>query len=210
MSSLSRRQFVVAGIRGLGAWLVGASAAKKILQLATENDQPYLVEVDDPVCELWANFVEGDYLFTLGCPLDDEKEPQLTWRNWLEIKEVDVSSGQAVRQFCEEWGLYHPEAGEPYLAPVLDARLPNDLLQNYLHWEYALHDDPAAQAYHYLSGISLANRRLQGDPLGSLDFVQGPYPGNNSTFVTTSEVETLGGLQQRLLQLGHRVRIREA
>jgi hypothetical protein len=32
-------------------------------------------------------------------------------------------------------------------------------------------------------------------------------PGSNDTWVSTPDVETVGGLQQRLLELGQRVRV---
>lgn len=46
-----------------------------------------------------------------------------------------------------------------------------------------------------------------GEPLGELEFTEEPCPGNNAYLVSTKRIETLGGLQQRLLQLGHRVQV---
>ncbi len=204
---ISRRQFLVAGMRGVGAWLVGAGAARRIVRLAEERGEPYLVEVEDPVQTLWATCVGDDYVFTLGCAYSAMEEPQLTWRQWLERKEVDVSRPEAVRDFLDDWGWYRSDRGELYVPPNLEDRLPDRLQQNYLDWEYTMHDAPTALAYHYLLGFSLADREASGEGLGSLEFVQGPAPGNNASLVSASCVETLGGLQQRLLRLGERVRI---
>jgi hypothetical protein len=51
-----------------------------------------------------------------------------------------------------------------------------------------MHDGPEALAYHYLINLGLADRKAHGAGLGLLEFVEGPHPGNNSSFVTTKSV----------------------
>ncbi len=204
---LSRRQFLVDGSCAAGAWLVGARLVRLISRLATENDEPYLVAVDHPQFELWATWFCDEYIFTLGCPYKEMAEPQLTWSEWLDRKGVDVSKEKEVREFLEEWGWYCPEDGDIYVPPQLDAKLPPELQQDYSEWEYIMHEAPTALAYSYLQRLDLADREADGEGLGVLEFLEGPFPGNNARLVSTKSVALLGGLQQRLLQLGERVRV---
>jgi hypothetical protein len=204
----TRREFLLQSGRALGgAWLVGAEVARRILWSATENSEPYLVEVEKPEVELWAENLGDEYVFSLGNSYYDDTTPSLTWRDWLERKDVDVSRETEIRDFLEEWGWYRPEDGEVWVPPDLDDALPEGLLENYLEWEFVMHDSQTAKAFHYLSSLRLANRNARGEPLGALEFVEGACPGNNSCLVTTRRIETLGGLQQRLLQLGERVQL---
>ncbi len=195
------------GSYATGAWLVGARLARLITRLAEENREPYLVDVEHPQYELWATMVCDEYVFTLGCPYTEMTEPQLTWSEWLDRKGVDVLKEKEIREFLEEWGWYCPEDGDIYVPPQLDAKLPPELQQNYLDWEYTMYEAPTALAYSYLQGRNLADRDSNGDGLGVLEFVEGPMPGNNAKLVSTKSVALLGGLQQRLLELGERVRI---
>ena len=206
----TRREFILQGGGALGAWLVGASVARKILRLATENNEPCLVEVDDPKVELWAEEMGGEYVFSLGCSYYSIGQPRLTWRDWLDRKGVDVSDENDIRVYLEDWGWHCPEDGDVWVPPDLDDALPEGLLENYIEWEFVMHDSPTAQAFSYLSGLELANRQGCGDPLGVLHFQEGTCPGNNTCLVTATSVATLGGLQQRLLQLGERVRLHVA
>ncbi len=186
---------------------MGAEVARKILWSATENNEPFLVEVESPQVELWAEYVCDEYVFSLGCSYCNMREPHFTWRDWLERKNVDVSKETDIRDFLEEWGWYCPDDGDLWVEPDLDADLPERLMQNYLDWEFSMHDAPTAQAFRFLSGLELANRQVRGEPLGELEFAEGTCLGNNSCLVTTRSVATLGGLQQRLLELGERVRV---
>jgi len=131
----------------------------------------------------------------------------LTWGQWLRRKGVAVSNEKEVRDYITECGLFDPDDEEPWIAPDLNEEVPDQLLQGYLDWEYELHDSPMAKAHRWLWSLELANRKAHGEGLGSLDFIEGPHPGSNATYVTTHSVAVLGGLQQRLLQLGKRVRI---
>jgi hypothetical protein len=203
---ITRREFLVRGCAGLGAWLIGADIAQRIVRAARENNRPHLVEVTDPDCILYANDLGDEYLFTLGQPYSEEVE--LTWRDWLERKGVDVSSRKEIREYFFSEGLWNPDFGERFKAPKLDAQVSSDILQEYLEEDYLLYDAPATQAYQFLIDLDLDNHRAQGRPLGKLHFIDGPCPGNNAYLVTTKSVETIGGLQQRLLQLGHLVEIR--
>lgn len=203
----TRRESILQGGGALGAWLVGASVARKILRLATENNEPYLVEVESPQIEFWATNLGHEYVFSLGCSYYACEQPHLTWRDWLDMKGVDVSNETDIQGYLENWGWYCPEDGELWVAPDLDADLPEGLMQNYIEWEFCMHDSPTAEAFSYLSGLELANRQGRGESLGELEFAEGTCPGNNSCLVTTSSVATLGGLQQRLLQLGQRVQV---
>ncbi len=203
---LSRRQFLVGGSCATGAWLVGARLAGIITRLAGVG-RPYLINVERPQVQLWANRSCGEYVLTVGCPEREEQQPELSWRQWLEIKGVDVSKPKEIREFLYDWGECTTETGEIYIPTDLEAQVLPSVQGNYLDWEYAMYDSPAARAYHYLMELDLADRLADGEGLGLLEFVEGPRPGENSRYVTTTSVALLGGLQQRLLQLGERVRI---
>jgi hypothetical protein len=203
---LNRRQFLVGAGRSLGAWLVAPRIAQLIYRMAEEDGEPYLVEVDRPQHVLWVTLGCDDYILSLDHPYIDNP-PQLTWKQWLERKSVDVSKPDEIRDFLTEWGWFDPDEGQPWAAPDLNAELPDRLLNNYLDWEWVISDGPEAKAYHYLGGLGLADRKGRGDGLGLLEFVNGPHPGCNCCLVTTRSIAVLGGLQQRLLQLGERVNI---
>ena len=207
---ISRREFVVSGGAGLGAWLVGARVVGQILRLARERREPYLITVQDPVHILYANRLRSGYVFTLDCPYAEIRPPKLTWRDWLERKGVTVSNRKEIRDFLEVQGWYQPEEGKRYVQPDLDDALPWDLQENYIDWEYAMYDSPEAQAFTYLIKLPLGDRDTRGEALGELTFLEGLRPGENASLVLTEQIETLGGLQARLLELGQRVQVEVA
>lgn len=207
---LSRREFVVAGFEILGAWLVAPAVAGQIVRLAKEERKPYLVEVHDAERELWASWTEGRYVFSLDVPYGQIEVPELTWDDWLELKGADGCDPEQVRECLTRFGCYQPEGGTPYVPPNREAKVPDWLQQEYVEWEYAMYDSPTALAYQYLNNLDLANREATGAALGSLDFVEGPSIGNNESLVYARSVETLGGLQQRLIEIGELVQVREA
>jgi hypothetical protein len=206
--SLSRREFLVGAGKLLGAWLVSPRLSGVISRLAQERVEPYLIEIERPQHVLWATKIYDQYIFTLDCAYTAMQEPQLTWGQWLKRKGVALSNKKEIRESLIEWGCFDPNDEEPWVMPDLNAELPGHLLQSYLDWEYTLHDCPLAKAYRYLWALELADRKAHGEGLGSLDFIEGVCPGNDTTLVTTKSVAVLGGLQQRLLQLGERVSIR--
>jgi hypothetical protein len=202
---LSRRRFLING-GALGAWAIAGELAGRIARLARESNQPYLVEIERPVVELWANCTADGYLFTLGCPGVGIKEPEWTWGEWLQLQDVDISSREAVQDFMREWGCDEDSA---WARPRLEDKLPPLLHQQYIQGQYAMLHSPYARAYHYLHGRGLANAEGRGKGNGFLEFVSSKgAPFDNECWVEAESVETLGGLQQRLLELGEKVALR--
>lgn len=201
---------MLAGLRGIGAWLVGGEVAERIVRLARERNQPYLVEVERATRTLWANLCGDRYVFTLDVPYRSIELPRLTWREWLGIKRVDVTKPKEVRDFLVGGGWFPLENGQRFIPPRLDDEASGAAHQDYLYKEFVMYDAPTAQAFSYLDGLALTERDGSGEALGCLTFEEGTCPGNDSSLVSTRQIETLGGLQQRLLQLGQNVRLQVA
>jgi hypothetical protein len=208
---IKRRDFLVRGLIGLGAWSVPGPTAQLIERLARERNEPYLVKVSAPKVVLYAHPEEPDYglQLSLGRSLyDDDPEP-ITWEYWCEVNGVDPRKPRELRQALIDQDLLDPE--DRFARPSLSDIVPPEVFDHYVDNYWLRNDSASARAFDYLSTLELGCRH-PGDsaPLGELIFDDGPGMGNDSLLVYARDVATLAGLQQRLLQLGEEVEIRMA
>jgi hypothetical protein len=198
-------------VAALGAWLVGADVAQRIVRLGREQRRPYLVEVERPDVLLWANEYSSGFSLTLGVPEGESTLEELTWEDWFGIRGVDYRDRKEVREHLIEFGCFDPADGLPFRLPHLKARIPEGLQQYYLEYDYGQEKSSAGRAFNYLANLDLASRRAAtSEPLGGLRFYDGCCPGNDAYLVLLDNVESIGGLQQRLLELGEKVAIQIA
>lgn len=207
---ITRRQFLVHGLRGTGDWLLSARLAREIGHLAEEHGRPYLVEVEHPEVTLFANKDIDGYRFTLGVPQSEECLPEtLNWRQWFEVKGVSLKKPKQVLECAIEHELHDPDAGTIYVPPNLDEKIPDALMEHYIESEFIMYSCPSARAFHYLSDLNLGPLRPKAgsEPLGQLEFMETPSMCNNSHLVTAPDLETVSCLQQGLLALNIRAKI---
>ncbi len=207
---LTRRQFILEAGAALGAWLVGAEAAQRIIHLGREQRRPYLVEVEHPEAVLWANRDGDEYRLTLAVPESVGYEfEHITWEDWFRIRGVNYHDAKQLREHLVEFNYFRPEDEEPFVRPRLRDKVPPRLQEYYIENDLGPRHSPSGEAFHYLARFHLANNQPDAsDPLGSLDFYDGLRPFDDSYLVVARNVETLGGLQQRLFELGQNVAIR--
>jgi len=198
----NRREFLISGAFGTSALLVAADWAKRISQYALDTGRPWLDPTPKADLKIYADRWGKEYTFTLHHPRN-YSPPVLTWREWLEGECVDADKPKEIQEWMIEQGYFDPEGGEPFVLPALDEEIPIDLFSVYLDGRYAMEDSPEALAYHFLLGLPLGPDEPEGleDPIASLDFVEGDFPGSNYTAVTTYDPEAISCLQLRLRQL---------
>ncbi|MEX0324999.1 MAG: hypothetical protein AB3N33_02800 [Puniceicoccaceae bacterium] len=81
--------------------------------------------------------------------------------------------------------------------------MPEDV---YMDGYWLRHESSTAMAYHFLEPLDVGPhiRHPDGEVVGELSFVDGPFPGCDSLFVKTDDGLSLSCLQWRLEQLGYR------
>ena len=178
--SVSRRFFMY----GAGA-LVTSAFAWRAAAYAERTGRPLLITPD--VVEGELHWYPDDGLITLG-PLE-AMPASLTWQEYLTRYEGEVIESAAdVARVQAAYGLWDDDE----LYQEMDLSYPGP-------W------DPAANAYRLLEGLGLGPRRQPSARHGWLDgleFVEGPCPGNSSTFVTAEDPVVQALLQARLIELG--------
>ncbi len=127
----------------------------------------------------------------------------------IERKGIDAEDRDAIENYFIRIGDYDPDRDGLFCPPNLDAGVPESLIEQYVEWEFARSDSPAAKAFHYLSRLHLGNvRSLDDDPVGGIEFQDGTCPGVNNCFAIATNLQAVAGLQHRLLELGEAVQVR--
>ena len=112
------------------------------------------------------------------------------------------------REFLIEHGWIDEEDSLRALFRSVEDKVSEAMMEQYIEWDWATSASPQAQAYHYLSGLPLANADSpSGSCLGELKFYEGVVPGSNWTWVEADEGLVVASLQRRLLELGEDIRI---
>jgi hypothetical protein len=207
---MNRRSFL--SLCGLvaGSCLVPDAIARVIRDTCVLADQPYLILPRDPSDTLYALTTDGttDFMLHLGDPFTAYDPP--TWRDYLdEFEGIDIKDKKAVREWWIE------QVGDPDDDPItIKAKDTIDgiALEKWEN-EQEMHAGPAARAFHHLSELPLddGSRRVGGQALGKLRFIEGDRPGSNLTYVEAPDLATLACLQNRLNELGqnYAIEIRE-
>jgi len=198
---MNRRSFL--SLCGLvaGSCLVPDAIARVIRDTCVLADQPYLILPRDPSDTLYALTTDGttDFMLHLGDPSVESTPPN--WRDYLdEFEGIDIKDKKAVREWWIE------QVGDPEQDPItIKAKDTIDgiALEKWEN-EQEMHAGPAARAFHHLSELPLddGSRRVGGQALGKLRFIEGDRPGSNLTYVEAPDLATLACLQNRLNELG--------
>ena len=207
---MQRRDFLSLCGLAAGSCLVPDAIARVIRDTCVLADQPYLILPRDPSDTLYALTTDGttDFMLHLGDPSVESTPPN--WRDYLdEFEGIDIKDKKAVREWWIE------QVGDPEQDPItIKAKdtidgIALDKWEN----EQEMHAGPAARAFHHLSELPLddGSRRVGGQALGKLRFIEGDRPGSNLTYVEAPDLATLACLQNRLNELGqnYAIEIRE-
>jgi hypothetical protein len=192
---LSRRQFLVG--------LAGASAGL-ILPEWVLHAERYIEGEGAPLLETPARTFDtlhaidwGDGAFQLFLGDPGQSAPKLSWGEFAE-RYFGMEYGEFV---SEHLGLAPGEAiGQGY-----------DEEDEVPEWEvvdqWVYQDSPSARAFEYLEGLQLETDLGGTHTLGSIDFIDGPCPGNSSRIVNAADELSLSLLQKRLNDLGECIRV---
>jgi hypothetical protein len=207
---VKRRDFLSLCGLAAGSCLVPDAIARVIRDTCILAREPYLILPRDPSDTLYALTTEGttDFMLHLGDPSVEITPPN--WRDYLdEFEGIDIKDKKAVR----EWWI--GQVGDPEDDPItIKAKDTIDgiALEKWEN-EQEMHAGPAARAFHHLSELPLddGSRRVGGQALGKLRFIEGDRPGSNLTYVGAPDLATLACLQNRLNELGENfaIEIRE-
>jgi len=190
---LSRRAFLIT---------TAASAAGLIVPSWLAQAKTFIDTFEEPLIEapphsqemLYAtDFGDGNYRFSLGDPWTEP--PDLTWREYLDRYHY----GMSLEEFYGVDSLKDLTHGYDDVVPdytIMDAWIPND--------------SPDALAYRILESYDLGPAFGTGHSEGEIDFVRGPIPGSDATFVTVPDHLSLSLLQKRLNEVNSGLEIQLA
>ena len=205
---MNRRDFLsIFGI-SVGSVLIPAPVARLIRDTCVLQQKPLITPPASLNCsKIYAIREYRDYTLHYGNP---DQEPDVpTWREFAEDRGVDLDDPKERLAFLEEFFGWSRSNGTRKPKIPLNAPIDGWALEHYLEWDYELRESPMALAYSYLSNLPLggSQKRLTGDPLGRLSFIEGDRPGSNLTYVQAPDFATLACLQHRLAELNTNVRI---
>jgi len=201
---MRRREFLTLSGLALGSVLIPSQVARLIRDTCVKNGEPLIIAPPDPRAVLHALGEGNNFTLYLGDPFRKPEPP--SWEEFLEDRGVDLSSKSRIKAYLR--GQYGYERGEEPTV-TLSEPIKGSAYQEWLDWEYELRESPMAQAYRYLSGLSICpGQQLEDEALGNLSFVEGDRPGSNLTYVEAPDLATLACLQHRLNELEQGVEIR--
>lgn len=209
---MTRRHFLLGASSSLIGWMVEPAIARQIIHAAEEYGEMLTVPLVKPKHFLWFN--ESEEIFSLDTPRSCMTMPELTWRDWFNVRGVKPHRQEQAKEAIREYGFQHlltdsEDEEAPFPMPDLDAVVPDEVWMHYIEWDYSIYDSPEARALDYLECLDLGEGlRCRGEGLGKISFVHGANPGSNFCYATASGIEALSGLQQRLIQLGEEVEVR--
>lgn len=201
---VKRRDFMTLSGLTVGSCLLDSKVSRMIRETCLNNGQPYLIQPDKFTTEITAVTSGGEFALHIGDPYEDPNPP--TWRDYLGDRGAEVDDPRSVEEWCQdELGCSLEESG---LEISADEPISDFTYENWLEGEYTLYESSMAQAYHYLGDLKLSDKQsAQGEELGNLSFIEGPFPGSNLTYVSAPDYATLACLQSRLLDLGEMVKV---
>ena len=202
---MKRRDFFTLSGLALGSILIPSSVARLIRDTCVENGEPLLFTPRSSRSLLYAVDDCGSYTFHIGDPYAEPEPPN--WDEYLEMRGVETSDPESVKEyFRDQWGSEPGDELEITLTDPIDGYT----RELWLDGEYSMQSSSMALGYHYLQGLPLCpdRKKVPGDALGSLSFIEGPHPGSNLTYVQAPDYSTVACLQHRLNELGEGVEIK--
>jgi hypothetical protein len=230
---MQRRHFLSLCGFVAGSCLVPGAVARVIRETCILAREPFLVLPRYPSETLYALSLDGktDFMLHLGDPFAANDPP--TWRDYLdEFEGIDIEDKDAVEEWWREQvedpdehrsagalGVDPADAGpagrdeqegasqHPITLKAKDT-IDGIALEKWEN-EQEMRAGPAARAFHHLSELPLddGSRRVGGQALGKLRFIEGDRPGSNLTYVEAPDLATLACLQNRLNEIGENLAI---
>ena len=189
--SLTRRQFLLS-IPAVAAGFVLPSFLLRATEYLDRTGVPLLVPPEKYDSILTAcDTGSGDFQLCFGNPY--EEPPELTLREY-----IDEYFWGDDADYMEE-----NELDEEEFNAALD-----DEVDVWLYLDdWARRYSPQRIAYDYLSCLDLGPELESDDAVGSIEFIDGPCPGNDYIAVHVPDALSLSLLQERLNQLNEGVKI---
>lgn len=189
--SITRRQFLL----GTTAGLILPSFYDRAYSFFENHGEPLLIVPKQPEDTLYAcaDFAAYPKLqLNLGDPRAEP--PDMTIREFC----LKYGEGDPETWWCEEW--LGVDDAEP-----IDIDMQMDAFTVWDWW--GRQDSSNARAYHYLEFLDLGSDFDGPNPVGGLDFIDGPCPGNDYLGVEACDPVSVSLLQQRLNELGTGIKV---
>lgn len=198
-------------------FLVDQVTANRIAALAASG-KALDIDVPEPAVHLYPAYEDQ-------LSLEPSEEVRATWREWLGYHEVNPDDHADVERFFREYpdedspwfsdedGMqcpYMDTDSETFVMPDLDADVDDEMLTN-SDGEIlpeVCEKLPSVQVVEVVDVEGLAEPiGNMGEPLGEISLGEVSGPGGSATGVSLSGEAAASGLQLRLLELGHRIKI---
>ena len=182
--SISRRQFIL-GASGAAAGFILPSFYDKALSYFENHGEPLIVLPKESDIELLVcNY--GSYQLHLGDPT--KGPPAMTYREYA------IWNYGSVEDY-----LYDSDPEDIDLDAIVEPWMVEE------NWYRS--DGTTAQAYHLLAPYDLGPEFSGAESVGSLEFIDGPCPGNDYLGVEAADLISISLLQKRLNDLNTGIRI---
>jgi hypothetical protein len=209
---MNRRSFLSISAGVGGSCLIPSAIARRIRDVCIGNSHPLILAPDHSSFELFAEKTFDRYLLHLGDPGTEPDYPNL--REFIEDKGYSPDNRRSLRDYLINWRCHDVETegrtkhAIDEIVEMLDEPIDNYERENWMEWDFEMHDSPMARAYSYLRDLPLDDGRSRGDfDLGSLSFIEGDRPGSNLTYVEADSLAAVASLQHRLNELKTGARI---
>lgn len=209
---MNRRSFLSISAGVGGSCLIPSAIARRIRDVCIGNSQPLILAPDRSSIELYAQECCGSYTLHLGDPDTEPDYPNL--REFIQDKGYSPDNRRSLRDYLINWRCHDVETQGrtkhviDEIVEMLDEPIDNYERENWMEWDFEMHDSPMARAFSYLQDLPLDDGRSRGDfDLGSLSFIEGDHPGSNLTYVAADSLAAVASLQHRLNELKTGARI---
>jgi hypothetical protein len=209
---MNRRSFLSISAGVGGSCLIPSAIARRIHAVCIGASQPLILAPDRSSIELYAQKGCGSYTLHLGDPSAEPDYPNL--REFIEDKGYSPDNRRSLRDYLINWRCHDVQTegrtkhAIDEIVEMLDEPIDNYERENWMEWDFEMHDSPMARAYSYLRDLPLDDGRSRGDfDLGSLSFIEGDRPGSNLTYVEADSLAAVASLQHRLNELKTGARI---
>lgn len=195
---MNRRSFLIRSSAAVGA-LLTSQFLKEAQWLIAQEDKPLLIEPKARCLEtLYAAPSEGKFALFLGGKPNEYLDPQFTWEEFGNIA-WGHSENDTLEYLRENYDLCKCGAQDR-----LYTKADDDLV---LDW-WLRHQSPNALAYKELEGIDLGPQfDVAGKTAGSIRFIDGFHPGNETLWVEVPDLLSISLLQARLNELEQGIRL---
>ena len=195
---MNRRSFLIRSSAAVGA-LLTTQFLKEARWLIAQEDKPLLIQpLARSIETLYAAPSEGKFALFLGGKPNEYINPQFTWEEFGNVAWGHTEE-DTLEYLRENYDLCKCGAQD-----LLNTKADDDLV---FDW-WLRHQSPNALAYQELEGIDLGPEfDIAGKTAGSIRFIDGFHPGNETLWVEVPDLLSISLLQARLNELEQGIRI---